>query len=79
MAIYTAPSPQDMLTEACSAILGHQVYGGSKRAQEAIRARHAYERIPRHQRAHLRAAEHYALRGDRGHYMMELVKLENDN
>lgn len=78
MAIYTAPSPQDMLTEVCSAVLGHQIYGGSKRAQEAQRALLSYKRIPRHQRAHLRAAEHYAFRGDRGYYMMELVKLDND-
>ena len=78
MAIYTAPSPQDMLTEVCSTVLGHQIYGGSKRAQEAIRARRAYERIPRHQRSHLRAAEHYAFRGDRGYCMMELLKLDND-
>lgn len=74
--IYTASSPQDMLTEVCSTVLYSEIYGGSKRAKEAQGALLAYEQIPHRQRAHLAAAERYALQGNRGLYMMELDKLQ---
>ena len=77
MPTHTAPSPQDMLTEVCDAVLEHKIYKESELFRLAGCAKNAYRAIPRHQRAHLRSAERYAFDGDRYHYALELEKIKS--